>query len=105
MAPTRILGTIFIGICAIIMYSGLVFGDLGVAQMAVGTGCLIFLTKLFDRISRRWKEEGDHNELQAARIEERFAELERRLTDIQEVQIALSDRSESWAPKSGSKEG
>jgi len=58
MGPTRMVGTIFISICAIVMCSGLVFEDLGVAQMPVVGGCPIFLTKFFDRISRRWKEEG-----------------------------------------------
>lgn len=94
MLPTRILGTLCIGVCAIVLCGGLVAGNLGVAQMAVGTGCLVVLARLFDRITRRWTEEGDGSQQAQARVEERFAEIERRLTDIQEVQIALSERTD-----------
>lgn len=93
MAPTKILGTIFLGTCAIILCGGMVAGEVGLGEMILGTGCLVFLAKMVDKLARR-KEDGGLSADQAARLEERLAELERRLTDIQEVQIALSEKSE-----------
>lgn len=94
MAPTTILGTIFLGTCAIILCGGMVAGEVSVAEMILGTGCLIFLAKMVDKFTRRRSEEGGLSAAQAERLEARLAELERRLTDIQEVQIALSEKSE-----------
>ena len=105
MTPTTILGTIFLGTCAIILCGGLVAGEVGVAEMLLGTGCLIFLAKMVDKFARRRAEEGGLSAAQAERIEVRLAELERRLTDIQEVQIALSEKSEHWENRPRTGEG
>jgi hypothetical protein len=95
MAPIKILGTIFLGVCAIILCGGLVAGAVGVGGMAVGIACLAVLAKVIDRLAKRKGEEGASAE-QVQRLEERLAELERRLTDIQEVQISLSEKTEQW---------
>jgi membrane protein implicated in regulation of membrane protease activity len=94
MAPTRILGTIFLGVCAIILCGGLVAGNVGPGQMIISTGCLVVLVKVFEKFTQRRAEESGLSSAQAERIEERLADLERRLTDIQEVQISLSEKSE-----------
>jgi hypothetical protein len=94
MAPTKILGTIFLGTCAIILCGGLVAGEIGGGEMLISTGCLVLLTKVFEKFAGRRAEEGGLSAAQAERIEERLSQLERRLTDIQEVQISLSEKSE-----------
>jgi hypothetical protein len=105
MTPTKILGVIFLGTCAIILCGGLVAGRIGFAEMALGIGCLVLLGKVVDRFSGR-REEGGLSAAQAARLEERLAEVERRLTDVQEVQIALSEKSELWQQeRAGAREG
>ncbi len=103
MAPTRILGTIFLGVCAIILCGGLVAGNVGPGQMIISTGCLVVLVKVFERFAQRRAEEGSLDPDQAARIEARLTELERRLTDIQEIQITQSENSEylQARPKAG----
>lgn len=93
MAPT-ILGTIFVGVCAIILCGGMVAGEIGIAEMIFGAGALVFVAKIADRLIRRRDEERGLSAAQAERIEERLSQLERRLTDIQEVQISLSEKSE-----------
>lgn len=93
MAPTKILGIIFLGTCAIILCGGLVAGEVGMVEMILGTGCLVFLAKMVDKFATR-REEGGLSEAQADRIEERLGQLERRLSDIQEVVLAIDEKLE-----------
>lgn len=93
MEPATILGTIFLGTCAIILCGGMVAGEVGVGEMLLGTGCLVFLAKMVDKLARR-KEDGGLSAAQAERIEARLAEMDRRLTDIQEVVLAIDEKLE-----------
>lgn len=67
---------VFMGTCAIILCGGLVnWVNIYMEKQASG--------------------KKQTKELQAL-LEERLAELDRRLTDIQEVQISLSEKFEQW---------
>lgn len=96
-----VLGTLFLGVCGIILCGGLVGGKISWFELMMGTGCLVFLAGIFHKLAKSRAEEGSLSQDQARLLEQRLAEVERRLADIQEVVLAIDEKLEHLEVKQG----